>query len=361
MFDKLAALADRLDGVRDQVSTEEATKTALILPFIRELGYDVFDPSEVIPEFTADVGIKRGEKVDYAICHNGKPIILIEAKTLGAKLDSYSSQLYRYFSTTNARIAILTDGVEYRFFSDLKDQNKLDAEPFFVFSFDQLRKDDAVRLEQFTKLQFDLDAVLAQAESLQYRTAIRSHFAREMREPSDAFVRHFADPIHSGRLTQGVVDKFRLLVKSAISDYVDDAVERRLQAALQASKAAPIPQPSSGPTAGPEPVTENSKSDDQSEGVETTLEELHGYCVIKAILRDQVDPNRIIARDVRSYFGVLLDDNNRKPVCRLWFNRAQKYLGVFNEQKEETRIPIQAVDDLFQHTEAIKQSLQHVL
>lgn len=364
MYDKLISLAEKAEQVTGQLETEEATKTALILPFIQTLGYDVFNPSEVVPEFTADVGIKRGEKVDYAICQDGQPIILFECKPVGAKLESYSSQLYRYFSTTAARIAVLTDGVRYRFFSDLQDRNRLDDIPFFSFSLDRMRKDDANRVEQFAKAKFNLDQVLVEAESLKCRAAIRSHFAREIAEPSDRFVRHFVDELHEGRLTQGVLDGYRSMVKAALGDYVSAAIERRLQTALQASS--PLPDAASSPAevdTTPETESSDGKPNDQQEsrGVETTVEELQGLYVVKAMLRDVVDPRRIVGRDVRSYFGVLLDDNNRKPICRLRFNHAQKYVGVFNESKAETRLPIDDVDGLFAHADAIKSSLAHVL
>lgn len=361
MYDKMAALAGRLDQIRDQVLTEEATKTALILPFIRELGYDIFNPAEVVPEFTADVGIKKGEKVDYAIFSDGKPIILFECKPINAKLDSYSSQLYRYFSVTNARIAILTDGVEYRFFSDLSEPNKLDSVPFFVFSLDHMRHDDAVRLEQFSKPKFDLDQVLADAESMRLQAAIKSHFAREAANPSDEFVRHFADPVHSGRLTQPIVQRYGVIVRAAINEYITESVDRRLQAALQ-----------SGQHGKPKAVADAAKpehgtGDVDGNGVEgeeiivTTMDELQGFYSVRAMLRDLVDPGRVCSRDVRTYFGVLLDNNNRKPICRLWFNRSQRYLGVFDADKKEVRIAIEHVDDLFEHSDRIRASLMHVL
>jgi len=363
MYDRLIALAEKAEQVTGQIETEEATKTALVLPLIQILGYDVFNPAEVVPEFTADVGIKRGEKVDYAICRDGQPIMLFECKPVGAKLESYSSQLYRYFSTTDARLAVLTDGVRYRFFSDLHDRNRLDDTPFFSFSLDRIRKDDAERLEQFAKAAFDLDQVLVEAEGMKCRAAIRSHFAREFADPSDRFVRHFVDEIHDGRLTQGVLDRYRAMVKAALGDYLASAVERRLQSALQASPApaemaAPVDDSAPADADDTTSATEESEND---RGVETTVEELQGLYVVKAILREVVDPRRVIGRDVRSYFGVLLDDNNRRPICRLRFNRAKKYVGVFNEMKAETRLPIDDIDGLFAHADAIKASLAHVL
>lgn len=358
MYEKLVDLAERLEQVRDQISTEEATKTSLILPFIRELGYDIFNPAEVIPEFTADVGIKKGEKVDYAVCVDGSPAILFECKPLGAKLDSYSSQLYRYFSVTSARIAVLTDGVEYRFYSDLKQPNKLDDRPFYTLHLDHIRPDDGERIEQFAKAKFNLVSILEEAESLQLRLAIRSHFAREIKEPSEAFVRHFADPLHNGRMMQAVVDKYRVLVRAAISDYVSDSVERRLQSALQSNRDAGVTHVASEVDSS---QAEQSSDADGEGQVVTTMEELHGFYAVKAILAGEVEPKRITARDVRSYFGVLLDDNNRKPICRLRFNRSQKYLGVFDEKKSETKIPIVSVDELFVHAEKIRASLRHAL
>ena len=111
-IEQLHALSAKVQKQKDTIQTEEATKNAFILPFISALGYDVFDPCEVVPEFTADVGIKKGEKADYAIFHDGKVIVLLECKKCGTDLSScHASQLYRYFSVTEARIAILCDGI----------------------------------------------------------------------------------------------------------------------------------------------------------------------------------------------------------------------------------------------------------
>lgn len=352
MYDRLSTLAERLDLVRNSSLNEEATKTALVLPLIRELGYDIFNPSEVIPEFTADVGIKRGEKVDYAICRDGLPIILFECKPCGAKLDSYSSQLYRYFSVTNARIAILTDGIVYRFYSDLIEPNKLDTRPFLTLNLDRLTDDQAKRVLPFTKEHFDLSLVLADAELMYKKSQIRDHFVRELADPSDEFIRHFADSVHVGPMRQAVLEKYKPIVRAAITEHISNAVDARLRSAL-------ITNSSDAPSQVSE--SEPPEATAESEAIVTTEEEINGFYAVKAILRDIVDPKRVVARDVHSYFGILLDDNNRKPVCRLHFNRKQKYLGIFDENKNEDRIPINTVDDLFLHADRIRASLNHVL
>tara|TARA_A100000171_G_scaffold48540_2_gene56140 strand:+ start:93 stop:1166 length:1074 start_codon:yes stop_codon:yes gene_type:complete len=356
MYERLTTLAERLDQVRSTGLTEEATKTAMVLPFIRELGYDIFNPGEVVPEFTADVGIKKGEKVDYAILKDGMPIILFECKPCGARLESYSSQLYRYFSVTNARIAILTDGIRYLFFSDLIEPNKLDSKPFLTINLDRLTQDQADRVVPFTKDRFDLTTVIADAELLYAKSQIKEHFARELNDPSTELIRHFADPVHSGPMRQNVIDRYKTIVRSALNEHISSAVESRLRSALLQNSQAEQENITETELAPPQVESQSSNDD-----LVTTDEELNGYYIVKAILRDMVEPTRVAARDVQSYFGVLLDDNNRKPICRLHFNRSQKYLGVLDEKKQENKIPIDSVDDLFRHADAIRQSLQHAL
>ncbi len=347
LWDQLTVLSDRAVELVANIQTEEATKTALVMPFLQALGYDIFNPSEVIPEFTADVGIKRGEKVDYAICRDGEPTILIECKPHGASLDSYSGQLFRYFSVTRARIAILTDGLVYRVYSDLSEPNKLDEAPFLTVSLPALKRDAVSQLEKISKKLFDLDAVLASAEALRYQNQLIARFAAELESPSEDFVRVLADPVYEGRFTAAAMDKFSGLVKSSIRAYIADAVDRRLRAALEQNAQEAERANETEPAAEPEIVT--------------TAEELQGFYIVRAIVGDLVPSDRIAARDVRSYFGVLLDDNNRKPICRLWFNGARKYLGVFDSEKKESRIEVAGPDDLFRHADRIRESLQHVL
>lgn len=130
--EKIYNLADRIKQLKSNIQTEEATKQSFILPFFQVLGYDVFNPLEFVPEFTADVGIKKHEKVDYAILKDGEPLILIEAKSCTEKLDKHASQLFRYFGTTKAKFAILTNGIVYNFYTDLEQPNIMDSQPFYI-------------------------------------------------------------------------------------------------------------------------------------------------------------------------------------------------------------------------------------
>lgn len=352
LVESLTKIAERVPGIKDRLDTEEATKTALIMPFLQALGYDIFDPAEVVPEFTADVGIKRGEKVDYAVLSSGEPIMLFECKPCGAKLNRYSSQLYRYFSVTKSRIAILTDGIEYRFYTDLAAPNILDDRPFMTLDLNDPDETVMRQIEQLSKGRFDLEAVLASAGTMKDATDIRLAVSEMFENPGDDLVRLIADPLYKGPMTRRVVGHFRPLVEAALGDLIAERVEARLRTALQQSKA---------PPALPHETTDDGKEEKGEADVETTLEELEGFYIVKAVLSTEVAPERIAARDVQTYFGILLDDNNRKPICRLWFNRKQRYLGVFDENRRETRVPIGSAQDIFSHADALRRSLGHVV
>lgn len=156
LIDQLRTLASRIQSTKDIIQTEEATKNAMVMPFIQILGYNVFDPLEVTPELVADVGTKKGEKVDYAILKDGKPIILFECKKSGADLSiNHDAQLFRYFHVTAARFGVLTNGLLYRFFTDLEQPNKMDDKPFFEFNILDFKDRDVEELKKFAKVAFD--------------------------------------------------------------------------------------------------------------------------------------------------------------------------------------------------------------
>ncbi|WP_420630805.1 type I restriction endonuclease [Candidatus Leptofilum sp.] len=345
-IDRIQQLPNRIPKQLDHIQTEEATKNALIMPFISALGYDVFNPAEVTPELNADIGVKKGEKVDYAILFEGKPIILIECKHYTTSLaKTHKSQLYRYFSATGARFGLLTNGIKYEFYSDLDEKNKMDDKPFLVFDILNFNERHINELKKFTKSSFDLDNIISSASDLKYTRAIRQLVTQEMTDPSEDFVRFFASQVYPGRLTQQVREQFADITKKAISQYINERINRRLESAL-AEEQKPIEQDES------EESTE--EIIEEKPQIETTEEEMEGFYIVKSILRDEVDPNRVVMRDVKSYCGILLDDNNRQPICRLRFNKAQLYLGLINEDKSEERVLINNLDEIYQYAERIK-------
>ncbi|MBD9429517.1 type I restriction enzyme HsdR N-terminal domain-containing protein [Achromobacter sp. ACM03] len=350
LMEKLRGLSEKIRQQGPGIKTEEATKNAFVMPFIHNiLGYDVFDPNEVTPEFIADVGTKKGEKVDYAILQNSQIQILIECKKFGDPLNiNHASQLFRYFHVTTARVSILTNGQVYQFYTDLDAPNKMDQKPFLEL--DLLDIDDYIvpELKKLTKGAFDLESVISAAGELKYLSQIKKIVANQFVAPEEDFVKLFASRVYEGVITQRVRDQFSSLTKRALGQFLNDQINERLKSAMNSNAVTSVVADT------PEAEDIGDKSDDL---ITTTLEEIEGYHVVKAIVRAVVDVKRVVQRDTQSYMGILLDDNNRKPICRLHFNRAQKYVGVFDESKSETRHPISSIDEIYNFSDALRKTV----
>lgn len=361
-IDHLRVLASRISNTRALISTEEATKNAMVMPFIQILGYNVFDPLEVTPELVADVGTKKGEKVDYAILKDGKPIILFECKKAGGDLHiNHASQLFRYFHVTAARFGVLTNGLTYRFFTDLEQPNKMDEKPFFEFNILDFKERDVEELKKFAKVAFDLDIILTTANELKYTRAIQNRLAEWMINPAEDFVRLVSSELlGSRRFTPAVRDQFTPITRRAFEQLVGERINERLKGAM-----APESVSASEPTValiGAVPAESASALAGAEPQVATSPEELEGFHIVRAIVRGLVPTKRIVMRDAQTYCAILLDDNNRKPICRLRFNNVEKLrLGLFNEKKEEEIVPLEAPDDIYNHAERIRTMLTSYL
>lgn len=348
LIDSLRGLSARIATTKDMIQTEEATKNAMIMPFIQILGYNVFDPMEVTPELVADVGIKKGEKVDYAILKEGQPIILFECKKAGSDLNiNHAGQLFRYFHITAARFGVLTNGLVYRFFTDLEQPNKMDEKPFFEFNILEFKDRDVEELKKFAKTVFNIDTILTTANDLKYTRLIQNRLAEWMLNPSEDFVKLLSsDLLVSKRFTPAVKDQFTIIAKRAFEQLISERINERLKGAMTPEVLIPT-----------DPVSPIAKvvSDDSESLIDTNDEEIEGFHIIRSILRSVINPRRIFMRDAQSYCAILLDDNNRKPICRLRFNNVQKLsIGIFNEKKEEVRLNLETIDDLYNHEELLK-------
>jgi hypothetical protein len=350
-IDQLRVLSARIANTKDMIQTEEATKNAMVMPFIQILGYNPFDPLEVTPELIADIGTKKGEKVDYAILKEGKPIIIFECKKSGADLNiNNAGQLFRYFHVTAARFGVLTNGLVYKFFTDLEQPNKMDEKPFFEFNILDFKERDVEELKKFAKAAYNLDTILTTANDLKYTRSIQQKLAEWISNPSEDFVRLVsADLLGSKRFTPAVKDQFTVITKRAFEQLIGEKINERLKGAMTPDPVPPTPvqtveQPAAGAVSEPQVVT--------------TAEELEGFYAIRAMLREIVASKRIVIRDAQSYCAILLDDNNRKPICRLRFNNAQKLrLGLFNEKKEEELVTLESIDDIFNYADRLKSTV----
>jgi len=332
-------IISRVETLKDRVTTEEATKTSFILPMLSALGYDIFDPTVVVPEFTADIGKKKGEKVDYAIMKDDCPLILIEAKPHTENLDRHKSQLERYFTVTDSKFAILTNGIEYRFYSDIEKPNVMDESPFFIIDILNLKERDLKQLEKFSNESLDIDNILDMAGSKKYINGIKEIFKEETQNPSDEMAKFFGTRLTDKKMRQNIIDEFKTYTKQAFSEIVNDLVNDRINS---------IKSKLSEETSSAEEINDaEAKADD---GIVTTESELEGFFIVKSILAEVTPINTIVARDTKSYFGILLNDNNRKWICRLHFNSEKnKYIGIHIKEKEETRFDIDNVEDIYKY------------
>ncbi len=351
LIDRLRAISNRIPKLLPKLETEEATKNALIMPMVQALGYDVFDPDDVVPEYNADVGTKKGEKVDYALMQDGEPAILIEAKAAHVALDGqHATQLFRYFSVTKARVAILTNGVEYRLYSDIDEPNKMDEKPFMVLDMREVRESWIPELKRLTKSSFDVDAVVDAASELKYLRLLKAEVAAQFDDPGEELVRLLAKRVYDGNLTAAQRERFTHLTKRALNSFLNDHITGSIRTVLREEQ-------ESQRVADEEEVARLPEGIVSIDGdVVTTVDEVKGYEIVRTLLGEVVEPGRVAMRDTKSYCGVLLDDNNRKPICRLRFNSSQWYLGLFDEEKNETKVPISGVEDISKHGAALRET-----
>jgi predicted type IV restriction endonuclease len=341
--DQIKILGERVAKLKDQIQTEEATKNAFVMPFLQALGYDVFNPIEVVPEFISDIGLKKGEKIDYAIFLEGKPTILIECKHWAQNLSIHDGQLLRYFHVSKAKFGLLTNGIIYRFYSDLVDANKMDEKPFLEFNISEIKDNQIEELKKFHKSYFDADSITNTASELKYTNELKQLLQQELNNPTPDFVKHFAKQVYPSNISAKILEQFTNLTKKSVQQYISDLITERLKTALTKEDEATKEQEAI--------QAEQSKVEENK--VVTTEEELEGFMIVKTILRQKISVTRVSYRDAQSYFAILLDDNNRKTICRLYLNSSKKYLAILDEQKKEVKNEISSLDDIFNFSDAL--------
>ena len=284
-------------------------------------------------------GSEKGEKVDYAILENGSPTILIECKSCSEQLDKHSSQLFRYFGTTSAKFGILTNGIIYRFYTDLEESNKMDLVPFLELDILNLKDSSINELKKFCKDNFDKEKIFSTAEELKYSSLIKGILLKEFDTPSEDFVRFILTNIYDGQKNQRIIDKFTPLVKRAFSSFVNEIVNNKISSALT---------PETEENEAPAETTEISSSK-----IVTTEDEIEAFYIIRGLLVGVIAVEDIAHRDTESYFGILYKNNNRKPICRLNLDTKNKQLLIPDENKKFERVYIDSLNDIYKYRERL--------
>lgn len=341
LIDRLKTIGENFEKTKKLVGTEEATKNAFVMPFIMALGYDVFNPLEVVPEFIADVGSRKGEKVDYCILTEGKPSIIIECKHWDEKLENHNAQLFRYFGATSAKVGILTNGHVYRFYTDLEEANKMDEKPFYEFNVSKVSDSSVNELKRFHKESFNIDSIFGAANNLKYSKELRDVLKFNILDPDTDFIKYLIKRVHKGNVTAKVVQDLTPLVEKAVKFVLSESFSEKISIAIEND--------------------EKSKEEEEVEEVDvkpkteiiTTDEERSGYRIVQAILTEVLEPQRVKIKDNRNYCGIIIDDSSRKQICRLHFNRAKKYIGIFDQDKNETRELITNISDIYKYKDQL--------
>ncbi len=349
--DQIKAFASTVQQINSACQTEEATKMSLIVPLFQILGYNVFNPMEFYPEYTADVGTKKGEKVDYAIMINGVPHILVECKACTENLDGHTSQLFRYFGTSEAKYGILTNGIIYRFYTDLEESNKMDLIPFLEVDMLNL-KDTAINsLKQFSKEAYDPDVIFSTAEELKYSKMIKDRIKSLMDDPDDDFTKLILNYVCGGRQTQKKIDKFKPLIKKSFNTFVSDVVSTRISSALNEVK---------GKEEVTTPVQEEPEVVEESKIV-TTETEIQAFYIVRAILAEKVSVNDIEYKDGATYFSILYQGKAQKAICRLFLEGRRKHIDIPDENKVFQRTDIDTLDDLYNVKDSLISALERYM
>lgn len=348
--DALKQLIEKITKYQSQVTSEEATKTAFIMPFFDLLGYDTRNPLEFVPEYTADVGLKKGEKVDYAIFQNDTPIILIEAKSCATQLTNHDDQLLRYFHTSKAKIGILTNGIIYKFYTDLDETNKMDSKPFFEIDLLAIKDNEIQELKKFFKTNFDMSNILSTAEELKYANAIKKVFSSQLESPDESFIDFFTNKVYEGKKTKNVKEKFAGIVQKSINEVLNDIVRTKLENALNNKNQA----------ANPVEKVAVEVVEESADKIVTTEEEILGFNIIRSILSEVVSADRISYKDTTNYMNVLLDSKTTKWIARLFLNSKNKYLSfpTFEGTSKEEKFSIDKVEDIFKFKDRLKETLE---
>lgn len=337
--ERLKEFCDRVKSLRSKIKTEEATKTSLIMPFFSLLGYDVFNPLEFVPEYTADVGIKKGEKVDYAIVDKKQnPLILIEAKFCGEKLNKHGGQLFRYFSTTSAKFGILTNGIIYQFYTDLEESNKMDKAPFLTVNLLSLDESVIPYLQKFEKTTFSVGNVTEKANELRYSDQIKQILSRQLTCPEDSFVAYVINDIYSGRKTQRVVEDFRPLVKNAFVQIINDSANERLKSAIETDQSLQVKNV--------EVPVEEKKSASGSDNA-PNLDLLEKFFVVKFLVHDVLNGRTLIYHDNENQLEILVDGEPPIWLCRFDDTDNCFYINLPSGDKPCIKRKIRTFDDIY--------------
>lgn len=359
--DTIQQLAERIAKQKDAITTEEGTKNAFIMPMLIALGYDVFNPEEVVPEMDCDLIKKKGEKIDYAIMKDNQPILLIECKHCKQDLNLYDTQLQKYFVASNARFGVLANGIEYRFYTDLDKSNLMDEKPFLVVNMLDLSDADIEQLKKFHKSYYNELEILSTAQELQITLQVKNLFNYNIQSPTTEFVRYFVKELNDGKYTSKQVEQYTPIVKKSFASVINDIITDRLNIVIKSEKQAQddVSSIKEATHTESEQIPDGVVFAEKESGIVTTQEEIDSYNIVRSILRKDVDVSKITYKDTKSYFVVNFDNSPSYWICRISLKQYSKRMCFPKDNyKSNEWFDIKSLDDIFRYTDRLVESLK---
>lgn len=326
--ERLQAHAEHVRKVAHLCTTEETTKQALILPLLDILGFSAFDPSKVRAEYHADFpGVKASERVDYALFCGDQAVMYIEAKSHSENLTNHAPQLARYFNASpNIAISAITNGREWRFFTDLQNRNIMDETPFLTIDVAEISETEAEQLAQFRFDKFQPDTLRSLAEESVYLNALTKAVRSSLRDVDIDFVRYIAGRAGIQRqFTQKFLESITPLAKQAVENAMSAMVVSGL---TQKEEAPPIETPETAAESDPNaPII-----DPENPKIITTHNERRLLELVKSVLPEDAN---IEGKDTERYYSILVDGKVNRWICRYHDNRKRPSVQLHIELKEQ--------------------------
>lgn len=351
-------LVEKISNEKQYTNNEQATKVAFINPFLDSLGYDVRDPRKVQHEYSSDAGGKKGEKVDYAIMKDDTPIMIIEAKHHGEKLDGWGTQLQRYFNVmSDVKFAILTNGVEYKFFTDFDELNMLDKTPFMHINLEDIDKSSLQQLEKFAYDNLDLETAYENAAFQKYVMQVTEVLKSNFDEPSDAFIDFFAKSIDLGqkRVTARIKEEMKLPVKKSLDDFINNKVRRALNQSLNS-----IDSRAKRDDTLDEENASGTANEDTPRMDEFSYDEDQGFRIICAILAEKASVEDTVLKNTIHYATVLMYGKTTRWVARMRFKGSAKTVEYNAPSVAGQRFSVDAISDIYKHKAYVLEALENV-
>jgi len=341
--EQLNDFAERIEDLAPSIMTKEATKVAMVLPFIQILGYDIFNPKEFIPDHKAYVDTNKMVKVDYGITtNNGEPTFLIVCKPCYELVECFNPDLFNYFMDADVKFVVLTNGAIYKIYTALDGAEAIDAAPLLEFNLFDLNEKVILEIAKFAKENLDVDKIIGDATEMISIDLIKNWLNAEMKEPSPEMIKLIVDSTCPGSTNQKALNKFMPLVKKAFEQIMKES----MRSDLTVDDLAELP---------------NLKVEETPVVKSTTMDEFEAFVIVKSIIRGVCSLDKVFYRTNESYFGILYEDNNRKCICRVYLNAGIKYITIPDAEKKHIRYEITTVDDIYNYGEEMVESCRNYL